>query len=169
MYISVMRKGLIAIIASLIISNAIILYVCIKHMSEDIGMQIFTCLLLASFIIGLGRELVLGVFSHKFFIDINGVKYIKRRETYSLSWEEIYEVGLASNKDGWINKHSMICFDGRNIDESLYRPAIKSYQEYNKQYFGVQYRPKIMKEIKKYWDKPIQGIYQIEGKGKRIG
>lgn len=166
MYISVVRKGLISIIIALVIFCVLMLYLSIRCLCDDLKLMIVCCLILSFIIIVLGRELVWGVFSNKFYISRNGVKYIKRRETYSLGWNEIYEIRLASNKDGCINKHSMLCFDGRNIDESLYRPAIKSYQEYNKLYFGVQYRPKIMKEIKKYWDKPIQGIYQIEGKGK---
>lgn len=127
---------------------------------------ILSAIIYVVLVLGFIWMLFIGYYSYKFYIDQKGVKFIiSRRKTFSLQWEDIKAIGLTRNKYAAINRHSFIYFDGSDIDGNLYR-----YEEYNKKYnecyFGVQYRKKIVDEIKKYWDKPIQGIYQVEGKGR---
>ena len=71
---------------------------------------------------------------------------------------------MARSYYGSINKKSFIYFDARDIDGDLYRYEDLNMKQYNENYFGVQYRKKIINQIEKYWDKPIQGIYQVEGR-----
>lgn len=146
-----------------------LLFMSIKNISDFRGIFIL-------FISGVVFEIVcivyliwylfFGYFSYGFYIDETGVTLIfSRSKKYHLQWKEINVIGLARNRYAAINKHCFIYFDGRDID-NLFRMVFYNFKDYNNKYFGVQYRKKVADEIRKYWDEPIQGIYQIEGKGR---
>lgn len=99
-----------------------------------------------------------GTFSYRFYIDSEGVKFIKRNQTFELKWVDIKAIDLKNNKPGSLNKYSFICFEGRENNHTQELDV----KQYNDTHFAVQYRKKITDEIKKYWDKPIQGINIVE-------
>lgn len=166
MYYRVFRRGLIIILYSLLIISLFLLYLWLSALGDNLRLQILMCSIQLCLTIGLSWMLSYGYFSPRFYINHKGVKFIKRDKTYSLEWKDIKSIGLARGYYGSINKKSFIYFDGREIDESLYRYEVLNIKHYNEKYFGVQYRKKIVDEIVKYWDEPIQGLYQVEGKNR---
>lgn len=61
----------------------------------------------------------------------------------------------------------MIYFESKTNDDNYAYYNTSNYKKYNDHIFAVQYREEIIKEIKKYWDKPIQSFYHVEGKGRQ--
>jgi hypothetical protein len=103
---------------------------------------------------------IFGIYSHVFLIDEEGVAYQKRKATYRLSWGEIRDIYIYPNAYGRLNKSSMVCF----IVGPEHPLRLQGVKQFDERFFGVQYRDKIIQEIRKYWDGPIQGIYQVNGK-----
>lgn len=153
------------IIYVMLFSSGYMLYLSIRFF--DISLIFIFLLLMSIFCIAVFiRELFWGTYSYKFYIDNRGVKFGKRGQIFELKWEDIKAIGLTRNKYADINKNSFFYFDGRECNENLYRYEELDVKQYNYKYFGVQYRKNIADEIRKYWDEPIQGIYQVEGKGR---
>ena len=161
MKFTVIKTSLIFVFVIMIICCSILLLLFIVALNEYRTTQIFGIVMSVFIIVVLGYEILVGSLSYKFIIDKTGVKYIKHKESYSLTWDEICSIGIASNQQGFYNKNCMIYFDARKIGFSV--DVINNRKDYNERFFGVQYRKKIIKEIRKYWDKQIQGIYQVEG------
>ncbi len=162
MYFSYIKIRLKIMLYIVLILSIFMLYITIKHLEFGLLLIVFSLILIFC-ILAIAKLLFFGVYSSRFYIDEEGVKFFKRKEIFSMKWEDINFVGLTSYT-GFINKNSSIYFDGRPLEDNIYRGKDLTMHKYNDQYFGVQYRKKIVREIKKYWNKPIQGIYQIEGK-----
>ncbi len=105
-------------------------------------------------------DIVYGIYSFTFYINEEGVEFRKRKEIYHLSWDEVHSIFIYPNRYGRLNKSSMICF----IGSDKYPLRLRDVRQFNETFIGVQFREKIIHEIRKYWDQPIQGIYQIVGK-----
>ncbi|MGI6160650.1 MAG: hypothetical protein ACOYJD_01335 [Christensenellales bacterium] len=98
-------------------------------------------------------DLIYGIYSYNVRIDEKGVEYHKRKEIYSLKWDEIHAIAIYPNPYAKITKSCMICFIGGESYPLLFR-NIKQFDEH---FFGVQYREQIIHEIQKYWNDTIHG------------
>ena len=143
----------------LLVICSVFLVLFIKLLNEERLIQIIGCIFMLYSIIVFLYEMLWGRMTYRFYIDNKGVKFYKRKEIYSLRWSEISFIGIASDQYGRTNKNYMIYFDGRGLN--FPREISNNIKDYNSMFFGVQYRKKIIKEIKKYWSNPIQGIYQV--------
>lgn len=166
MYFSAFRKGLLITIYSIVIGVLGILYICLSVLINKFSIIVLiTFLMCLSISLGLLYYLLFGIYSYKFYIDAEGVMFLKRKEVFSMRWEDIKFVGLTSYH-GFINKNSSVYFDCRPLIDNMYRGREPNFYKYSNEFFGVQYRKKVLKEVKKYWNGPIQGIYHVEGKGR---
>lgn len=162
MKFTLMRRILIIIFDALIIIGfSTLLMNIILWNSWNVIIHIIGLLISIYIIVVLAYYVLRGPFSNKFIINSSGVVYIKNKERYTLSWDQINFIGIAANKQGFYNKNCMIYFDGRGGDSFSEILEINNYYDH---FFGVQYRKIIISEIEKYWHKPIQGLYQIKYK-----
>lgn len=111
--------------------------------------------------------IIFGVISFKFYINSHDVKFIKRRKTFTLEWKDIKTIALVGYKSTSNIKNSMIYFESKNNDDDFAYYSASNYTKYNDNFFAIQYREDIIKEIEKYWDKPIQRMYHVEGKSRQ--
>lgn len=162
MYFSYIKIRLKIMLYIVLILSIFMLYITIKHLEFGLLLIVFSLILIFC-ILTIAKLLFFGVYSSRFYIDEEGVKFFKRKEIFSIKWENINFVGLTSYT-GFINKNSSVYFDSRPLIDNVYRGREPNYYQYSNEFFGVQYRKKVLKEVKKYWNGPIQGIYQIEGK-----
>lgn len=81
----------------------------------------------------------------------DGVEYCRGKQRHFLKWDEIHFISV----DGSAYR-KLIYINGGDIN-LLFR--IKKIKDFNEVYFGAELRPKLIHEIQKHWDKPIQGIY----------
>ena len=105
------------------------------------------------------------IFSYAFYINDNGIEYIKRNKTYSMKWDSIKTIGLVKNQSPFIKRGSFVYFSTRDLG---YNTNSLGYDQnlFDDNYFAIEYEKSIVKQIEKYWDKPIQGIFQVESKGR---
>lgn len=113
-----------------------------------------------------GWNLLFGIFSFKFYVDSHGVKFIKRRKTFALEWKDIKTIAPVSYKPTSNIKNSMIYFESKNNNDDYAYYSTTNFKKYNDTFFAVQYREEIIEEIEKHWDKPIERMYHVEGKGR---
>ena len=116
------------------------------------------------FPIGWTLVFFLGQHSFSFYINNKGVQFKKRSQIFSIEWKDIKRVVLVGYKPTSSIKNSKICFESitANSDFSYYDAS--DYGKYDNDFFAVTYKKKIIKEIKKYWDKPIENLYQVDDK-----
>ena len=157
MKFTVIKKRFIAVCCIFILIGLLWLYFGIS-IAETISNAILHALMPVACTTIFIYEVFWGSFSTRIRIGADGVRYIKRKEEYFLKWDDIKQIGLVSNIYARITSNSMVCFDGRG--SSGFEFEMNGIKKYNQLYFGVQYREKVINEIKKYWDKPIIGTYQ---------
>lgn len=169
MYFSYVRKNIVVLLYICFIITALVLSLRLLFPLDTIGVLDIIILIMHTLIILLlGWQLFFGSFSFKFFIDSNGVKFKKRRKTFAIKWDEIKTISLVSYKPSSNIKKSMIYFESKNNDDSFSYYSASNYTKYNNKVFAVQYREEIMKEVNKYWEEPVQSIYQVESKSKQL-
>ncbi len=142
----------------------IICYLLLAGMSaivlDVIFLKILSIITFLSIIISMLYVRLYGKYKYKLSVDSDGVRFIKPAEIYNIRWDDMKFISISADIKGGINRNCMICFyNGEYI-----RHEIRDIKDYTKDYFGVQYRQEIIKEIQKYWDKRIWGLYQVEGK-----
>lgn len=130
--------------------------------------QISSVLMFLSFMVYSIYELFWGKFSHKISIDEKGIRYIKHKETFDMEWKEVDSISISAQRYGAVNKFSMICFE-MEVYQKYDVSGVKEYDAdkvttYDSNFFCVQYREVIIKEIQKYWDQRIWGLYRVTGK-----
>lgn len=167
MKISVLKKRYtVMTVLITVISSAFILFVFAKINNDDrmsdellVFMGLFLLLYLGCLIKYIWDQ-IFGIYSHVVIIDEKGLEYHKRKEIYRLPWNEIRDIYIYPNTYGRLNKSSIVCF----ITDGQHPLILKGVKQFHERFFGVQYREKVILEIRKYWSKPIQGIYQVAGK-----
>lgn len=105
-------------------------------------------------------DMFFGIYSYTFVINQEGVIFTARKHKHYIKWDDVDSIMIYPNPSGIMNKSSMICF----IKGKEYPLRYRNAKQFNENFLGVQFREKIILEIRKYWDKPIQGIYHITGR-----
>lgn len=94
----------------------------------------------------------------KLTISREGVEYQKRGCRHFLTWDEINFISI----DGSIYRR-VIYFNGGEFEQQF---SVKRFRDFHATYFGAVLRLRMIEEIQKYWDKPIEGIYQVIGRSR---
>lgn len=107
---------------------------------------------------------ILSIWSYSIKIYINdiGVRFIKRKHSFEIEWSDIKNISLVNNKKSSNFKSSIIFFESITSDNDFTYYDTYNYKNYDSRFFGALYQEKIIQEVKKYWDKPIESIYRIE-------
>ena len=80
-----------------------------------------------------------------------------------MKWDSIKTIGLVKNQSPFSKRGSFVYFSTRDLGNNT---NSLGYDQnlFDDNYFAIEYEKSIVKQIEKYWDKPIQGIFQVEGK-----
>jgi|APSaa5957512622_1039677.scaffolds.fasta_scaffold32897_1 hypothetical protein len=141
MYFNFYRKGLMFGIYFFLFVCLGILYIGVRGLIKDSdSVFIFLIIIETIFVVILIWMLTYGPFSHKFYINEEGVKLIKRKESFSMKWEDIEFIGLESKS--FLNKQSLFFFDSRPLIDNSYTGPNLTFNEFSDDYFCVQYRKK---------------------------
>lgn len=122
-------------------------------------------------LIAAGRSSIINVIGKhtKVKMDENGVhvlaKFQMKKMTRSFAWSEIDDITTAKRRFLRNGKRTIRIIQFR-VDQTAYDELKNKYiyqQLYNKRraelldcYFEMEYRPEVMREIERYWDKPIE-------------
>jgi hypothetical protein len=93
---------------------------------------------------------------YKFIINEKGVEFRDRKKkAYKMKWGDVESIRVLPNAKGARGRWAIICFSSRP-NQYFTRADIKAF---NETFFGVQYRNRVVREIKKYWKESIHGLY----------
>ena len=87
-----------------------------------------------------------------------GVAYRKQKKEYTLAWEDVDKIFVMPNRYGIYNKSATICFLRKGSDESVITADMKKF---GANFFGIQYRKRVVTVIRNYWDGRIWDIEKV--------
>lgn len=133
----------------LVIFSSILPIVSFLSKAIILGVVFFTVWLI--FAIGI----LYNCFGKKIKIDKNGIRYLSLFKQINLSWKEIEEIGIANYYVGFRGGAPFIYFSVKHGIGNYVNPNMISNE-----LLMMRYRKSAMKNIAKYWNKQIYGVYE---------
>lgn len=103
-------------------------------------------------------QLFFGRYSYAVRISSKGIQYKKRKDTYFIAWEDVDKILAMPNRYGIYNKSATICFLRRGADPHIVTSDMKRF---GPNFFGVQYRYRVVAVIRQYWSGRIWNIERV--------